>query len=628
MKMQKNKSIYITDEQKSFIKKTIKNVNAGIMDNVAACDMIGENSDDYGNIVLYHGVSAKGLEYNLSNGGFKKRVCSEGGPCAVWLSKKQYPYAFTFEFTFPKSELSDKLTQMTNVDYVYEDDIPFGKFNCRLVKTGFFIHTKGFSVEIDLCDAELLKRQMKYVDGLLDKIKEYFIDYPMVYDNVVKSYLKDMGIQMNEDASPDGSDRFVIGPKNDSTELNPYMHVGDINESSEGEEYFKRYFEEIGNFMDDNGLKVKPLPELNLDWSEQDGLFIRTGYYSPEEKSMTIFCKDRHPKDILRSMAHEYVHHAQNLEGKDLNFSGDDNVKDNKELEKLEAEAYLKGNIYFRKWTEYTNNENGNELLNESTYKPFDMEEDTNPEDVDLSSFNIKRDLNPKFWKNNLLDSRIRMKLLDIAEDFIDYIGVDWVKPDDIIMTGSLANYNWNKKYSDIDLHILIDYSKVDERRDFVKKYFDSLKNQWNDEHEDLKIFGFPVELYVQDTNEVHSSTGVYSIEKNKWVTHPDFGKLKHSKVNKGLIKDKVAYYMNKIDDIVEKYENSDGDDYKIRKISEYVDRLLDKIKNERKNSLGDGKTSEISNGNIIFKALRRNGYIDKLYSLKSKTYDEMNSLP
>ena len=85
-----------------------------------------------------------------------------------------------------------------------------------------------------------------------------------------------------------------------------------------------------------------------------------------------------------------------------------------------------------------------------------------------------------------MLDSRIRLKLLDIAEDFIDFLGVDWVKPDDIIMTGSLANFNWNKKYSDIDLHVLIDFSKVDKRTDFVKKYFDSLKNQWNEVHEDL----------------------------------------------------------------------------------------------------------------------------------------------
>ena len=106
------------------------------------------------------------------------------------------------------------------------------------------------------------------------------------------------------------------------------------------------------------------------------------------------------------------------------------------------------------------------------SYVNESIDESLTPSEVDLSSFNIKKELNPKFWKNDRLDSRIRMKLLDSADDFIDFLGVDWVKPEDITITGSLANYNWNQKYSDIDLHIIMDYSKVDERTDFVDNYF------------------------------------------------------------------------------------------------------------------------------------------------------------
>ena len=343
---------------------------------------------------------------------------------------------------------------------------------------------------------------------------------------------------MEEGAEPGGPDVFMLGPEK-SMDLNPYYHV---NEGKENESEIRERCHEIELFMEKEGLKVSPFPELNLDWSEQDGLFIRTGFYSPNEKAITVFCQDRHEKDILRSFSHELIHHMQNLEGKNLNFSGDDDVKDNKELEKIEAEAYLKGNIYFRKWTEY---ENSNKIISESR-----IIDETNPDDVDLSSFNIKHELNPKFWKNNLLDSRIRLKLLDIAEDFIEFLGVDWVEPDDIIMTGSLANFNWNKKYSDIDLHVLMDFSKVDKRKDFVKKYFDSLKNQWNEEHGDLKIFGFPVEVYVQDTNETHASSGVYSLDKNEWLTEPKREKLAKAKVNKSLIRSKVAKYIDSIDDL------------------------------------------------------------------------------
>ena len=73
-----------------------------------------------------------------------------------------------------------------------------------------------------------------------------------------------------------------------------------------------------------------------------------------------------------------------------------------------------------------------------------------------------------------------RGQLLDIADDFTDSLQVDWVKPKDIIITGSIANYNWSEEYSDIDLHVLYDFKKVDKRVDFVKNYFDAKKKNWN----------------------------------------------------------------------------------------------------------------------------------------------------
>lgn len=496
-------------------------------------------------------------------------------------------------------------------------------------------------------------------------------------------------MKMAEGAEPE-ADEYKIGGEGGNNE---YFHA--MNESKIGNFDFKKYFKPIAEFMREDGLNVYPYPKIKLNWEPQDGLFIKTGYYEPETKTIVIFCDDRHPKDILRTFCHEMIHHSQNLDGVDLSFSSDDDVKDNERLEEIESEAYLKGNVYFRKWTEYAKKDS-KDVLQEGRKKvvkndegeivpekcdkcggdvvcqihgepvyvckecgkyfgtvPFNLDEsidihkalaalrkrrdpagiedwnsineDTDPEDIDLSSFNIKTALNPKFWKDGHLDSRIRMKLLDIADDFIEFLGVDWVKPDDIIMTGSLANYNWNKKFSDIDLHILMDYSKVDKRKDFVDNYFYSQKKLWNDEHQDLKIFGFPVELYVQDTKEKHASTGVYSLDKDKWLKEPEREKLSTAKINKGLIKKKVAEYIDKIEDLLTIYKTAD-DDYKVRKVSEKADSLFDEIKKERRDSLGK-KDTEITNGNIIFKCLRRLGYIEKLVNLKSETYDKMNSL-
>jgi len=270
--------------------------------------------------------------------------------------------------------------------------------------------------------------------------------------------------------------------------------------------------------------------------------------------------------------------------------------------------------------------ENASSYLTENYLGP-NIEEALSPQEVDLSSFNIKKELNPKFWKDDKLDSRIRIKLLDIADDFIEFLGVDWVKPEDITITGSLANYNWNKKYSDIDLHILIDYSKVDKRTDFVDNYFYSQKKLWNEEHKDLRIFGFPVEVYVQDVNKEHTSSGVYSLEKNEWVIEPEREKLSKKKVNKERIKKTVSQYTEKIDKLVDDSKNTNGDEYKMRKVYEGAQQLFDEIKKLRREDLSDAN-NEINEGNIIFKALRRLGYIDKLDKVINKGYNTLNSLP
>ena len=243
---------------------------------------------------------------------------------------------------------------------------------------------------------------------------------------------------------------------------------------------------------------------------------------------------------------------------------------------------------------------------------------------IDLKSFEIQDELNPKIWlDNNLINSRVRLRLLDIADTFIDGLDIDWVKIDDIILTGSLANYNWSK-YSDFDVHIVIDFKEVDERTDFVANYFNSKKKIWNNEHENLKIYGFPVEMYVQDKNEVHTSSGVYSLEKNKWLVKPERDNIKRIHLDKELIKTKVKDIITIIDNLDEKIKE-EKDEYKLEELSKKVKTLFDKIKGNRKESLK--KYGEMSTGNIIFKSLRRLGYIDKIYNMKLNTYDKIKSI-
>lgn len=101
-------------------------------------------------------------------------------------------------------------------------------------------------------------------------------------------------------------------------------------------------------------VNIEPLPEILLDKNPQtgSGILAKTGEYDPVDMVIKIYAKDRHPKDVLRSFSHETVHHVQNLAGKNLK-QGTSVLGESEALKEIEAEAYEKGNLWFREWTEY-----------------------------------------------------------------------------------------------------------------------------------------------------------------------------------------------------------------------------------------------------------------------------------
>ena len=242
---------------------------------------------------------------------------------------------------------------------------------------------------------------------------------------------------------------------------------------------------------------------------------------------------------------------------------------------------------------------------------------------IDFSSFTPQQELNPKIWPNGKINSRVRLRLMDIADDFFATLKIDWLKPLDILLTGSMANYNWSK-YSDFDLHLLLDFSDVDENVDFVHEYFTAKKKLWNEEHENLMIYGFPVEVYVQDISEPLVSNGIYSLYKNKWVVKPSRDAIKSLGTEKETIKAKAIETMKKIDALYNAtFDISYG--YDGEKIIAQIKKLIDIIKGIRKESLSNG--GEMSAGNIFFKILRRTGYIEKLFTAKTLAYDRKESI-
>ena len=288
------------------------------------------------------------------------------------------------------------------------------------------------------------------------------------------------------------------------------------------------------------------------------------------------------------------------------------------------------GVIGFKKYTDNIHyiDETIDEVMNETkdgiSITKSDILNMMESKKVDLSSFIPQDELNSKVWdEDGYLNSRVRLRLLDIADAFVDTLDVDWVEVEDIILTGSLANYNWSK-FSDFDVHVILDFKKVDERSDFVSNYFNSKKKIWNNEHDSLKIYGFPVELYVQDKNEEHTSSGIYSLEKNEWIKKPEKETFENVKLNKKFIKQKSQDFIDAIESLSNKIEKED-DEHKLEVLSRKVKYIFDKIKGLRKEGLK--KSGEFNSFNIIFKVLRRMGYIDILYNLKLNTYDKIKSL-
>ena len=117
------------------------------------------------------------------------------------------------------------------------------------------------------------------------------------------------------------------------------------------------YMGSILEYMIDEGMKITPLPEVKIkrDIVESADFFGKTAHYDPTLKEVVLYVEGRHPKDVVRSFAHEMIHHKQNLEGR-LGSIGTTNTNEDSNLLQLEKEAYLEGNITFRNWEDSIKN--------------------------------------------------------------------------------------------------------------------------------------------------------------------------------------------------------------------------------------------------------------------------------
>jgi len=235
-------------------------------------------------------------------------------------------------------------------------------------------------------------------------------------------------------------------------------------------------------------------------------------------------------------------------------------------------------------------------------------------EEVDPESFEKQSSLDPHFWEGTELKPKIARRLQKIVDDFIEGLNIEMTM-EDLRFTGSLANYNWSK-YSDIDLHIVVDFSKIDEDVDIVKGFFDSARMRWNDLH-DIMIYGHEVEIYVENAGEVHRTSGLYSITKKEWMVEPTPDAIDFDFVSARKKADAIQTQFN----LIQKFSEN-----KPEAALKSIERLKKKIRKMRLAGL-TSQEQEYSAENIAFKILRREETLDKLNDMKYDTYDKILSL-
>ena len=181
-----------------------------------------------------------------------------------------------------------------------------------------------------------------------------------------------------------------------------------LNETLESESFdFTPHIASILEYMIDEGMNILPIPEVKLVRDEHNAkeLFGKTAHYNPVDKEIVLYIEGRHPKDVLRSFAHEMIHHKQNLENR-LNNISTTNTNEDDNLLELEKEAYLEGNITFRNWEDGIKNSEEN-LNEDSSYNKYEWLADE-----------LAEDLLHEFYKSG---ETKWSKVLRVEKDFIDF---------------------------------------------------------------------------------------------------------------------------------------------------------------------------------------------------------------
>jgi predicted nucleotidyltransferase len=362
-------------------------------------------------------------------------------------------------------------------------------------------------------------------------------------------------------------------------------HINESTDTSDLLEMLKRFLPIVQEHLQLKSFpKIKPVLKLNHGQHPSFGMFVN------ETNTIELAISNRHPVDILRTLAHELVHCKQREDNRLKPDSGETGSEE-------ENEANALAGVIMRDFDDANP-----EVFDET---PLELSEGT---DYVKGNVEYHDTLSHLAWQNNSLKKEVRTKLLEIAKVFVEYIDVPSFEISDIVLTGSMANFNYTE-YSDFDLHIVTDYANV-QCEDLAEALYQAKKRIWNDNH-DIKIYGHEVEVYVEDIDQPPVSSGMFSILSNKWIKEP-----KHNtpEFDKDTINTKVTDLIFQIDRVLSQADDPSD-----------IERLIEKLRKMRVGGLDIG--GEYNVENLSYKVLRNLGYIQKIYDAYYNLQDMQLSL-
>ena len=221
----------------------------------------------------------------------------------------------------------------------------------------------------------------------------------------------------------------------------------------------------------------------------------------------------------------------------------------------------------------------------------------------------MQNELNPKLFQNNKLKSDVRQSILDIVDEFKEFLEIP-INILDVRIVGSNAAYNY-KDDSDLDIHLVVNFDELSNNNDLIQVLFNSKKKLFNDTF-DITIKGIHAEMYVEDVKTNAISNGIYSVLQDCWIKFPTKTDIIDIDMSDNPL---YIKYQDKCENLLADKNTTIQD----------VDNLINDIYMLRKNGLAKG--GEYSKGNLTFKTLRSNGYIEKLMDLKNELISKDLSL-